>query len=61
LLDAIDSYSQAVRLEPNYAEAYYNLAVTYYETGNRTMAATEARILQKLDAKLYEKYLSETP
>ena len=61
LLDAIDSYSQAVRLEPNYAEAYYNLAVTYYESGNRTMAATEARILQKLDAKLYEKYLSETP
>jgi len=61
LLDAIDSYSQAVRLEPNYAEAYYNLAVTYYESGNRTMAATEARILQKLDAKLYEKYLSEVP
>ena len=61
LLDAIDSYSQAVRLEPNYAEAYYNLAVTYYETGNRTMAATEARILQKLDGKLYEKYLSEVP
>ena len=61
LLEAIDSYSQAVRLEPNYAEAYYNLAVTYYESGNRTMAATEARILQKLDAKLYEKYLSETP
>lgn len=61
LLDAIESYSQAVRLEPNYAEAYYNLAVTYYENGNRTMAATEARILQKLDAKLYEKYLSEVP
>lgn len=61
LLDAIDSYSQAVRLEPNYAEAYYNLAVTYYESGNRTMAATEARILQKLDAKLYDKYLSEVP
>jgi len=61
LLDAIDAYSHAVRLEPNYAEAYYNLAVTYYESGNRTMAATEARILQKLDAKLYEKYLSEVP
>ena len=61
LLDAIESYSNAVRLEPNYAEAYYNLAVTYYENGNRTMAATEARILQKLDTKLYEKYLSEVP
>jgi tetratricopeptide (TPR) repeat protein len=61
LREAIESYSNAVRLEPNFAEAYYNLAVTYYETGNRTMAATEARILQKLDAKLYAKYLSETP
>ena len=61
LREAIESYSNAVRLEPDFAEAYYNLAVTYYETGNRTMAATEARILQKLDAKLYAKYLSETP
>jgi tetratricopeptide (TPR) repeat protein len=61
LREAIESYSNAVRLAPDYAEGYYNLAVTYYETGNRTMAATEARILQKLDAKLYAKYLSETP
>ena len=61
LREAIESYSNAVRLEPDYAEGYYNLAVTYYETGNRTMAATEARILQKLDPKLYAKYLSETP
>jgi tetratricopeptide (TPR) repeat protein len=61
LREAIESYSNAVRLAPDYAEGYYNLAVTYYETGNRTMAATEARILEKLDAKLYAKYLSETP
>jgi len=61
LREAIESYSNAVRLEPDYAEGYYNLAVTYYETGNRTMAAAEARILQKLDPKLYAKYLSETP
>ena len=61
LPEAIESYSNAVRLAPDFAEGYYNLAVTYYETGNRTMAATEARILQKLDAKLYAKYLSETP
>ncbi len=61
LLEAIGSYSNAVRLKPGYAEAYYNLAVTYYESGNRTMAATEARILQRLNAKLYAKYLSEIP
>lgn len=61
LQEAIGAYSKAVQLQPDYAEGYYNLAITYYESGNRTMAATEARILQKLDAKLYEKYLSEIP
>jgi|SRR4030095_992390 S1-C subfamily serine protease len=61
LRDAIDAYTQAARLRPDFAETYYNLAVTYYESGNRTMAAEEARTLQKLDTKLYEKYLSEIP
>jgi len=61
LREAIDAYTQAARLRPDFAETYYNLAITYYETGNRTMAAEEARTLQKLDVKLYEKYLSEVP
>lgn len=61
LREAIDAYTQAARLRPDFAETHYNLAVTYYETGNRTMAAEEARTLQKLDVKLYEKYLSEIP
>jgi S1-C subfamily serine protease len=61
LRDAIDSYTQAARLRPDLAESYYNLAVTYYESGNRTMAANEARTLQRLDQKLYEKYLRELP
>ena len=61
LRDAIESYTQATRLRPDLAESYYNLAVTYYESGNRTMAANEARTLQRLDQKLYEKYLRELP
>ena len=61
LQEAIASYSNAVRLRPDYAEGYYNLAISYYESGNRTMAANEARILQQLDVKLYQKYLSEIP
>jgi tetratricopeptide (TPR) repeat protein len=59
LREAIESYKNAARLRPNWAEAYYNLAVAYHESGNETMAATEARILQRLDEKLYEKYLRE--
>lgn len=61
LNEAIEAYTQATRLRPDLAESYYNLAIAYYENGNRTMAANEARTLQKLDAKLYEKYLSEVP
>ena len=61
LREAIESYTQAARLRPDWAEAHYNLAIAYYESGNRSMAAIEARVLQRLDRKLYEKYLSETP
>ena len=59
LREAIDEYTEAARLRPEWAEVYYNLAVAYFESGNRSMAATEARILQRLDSKLYEKYLRE--
>ena len=60
LREAIESYTEATRLRADWSEAYYNLAIAYFESGNRDMAATEARILQRLDQKLYEKYLSET-
>ena len=60
LREAIESYTEAARLRPDWAETFYNLAVAYSESGNPGMAATEARILQRLDPKLYEKYLRET-
>jgi len=60
LREAIESYTEAARLRPDWAETFYNLAIAYSESGNPSMAATQARILQKLDPKLYEKYLRET-
>ncbi|HET6974275.1 MAG TPA: trypsin-like peptidase domain-containing protein [Pyrinomonadaceae bacterium] len=60
LREAIDSYSEAARLRPDWAETFYNLAIAYSESGNPSMAAQQARILQRLDPKLYEKYLRET-
>lgn len=60
LREAIDAYTEAARLRPDNAETFYNLAIAYSESGNPSMAAAQARILQKLDVKLYEKYLSET-
>ena len=60
LREAIDSYSEAARLRPDWAETFYNLAIAYFESGNLSRAASEARVLQRLDVKLYEKYLRET-
>lgn len=60
LREAIDSYSEAARLQPDNAETFYNLAIAYSESGNQAMAALQARTLQRLDKKLYEKYLRET-
>jgi len=60
LREAIESYTEAAQLRPDWAETFYNLAIAYSESGNPSMAATQARILQRLDPKLYEKYLRET-
>jgi cytochrome c-type biogenesis protein CcmH/NrfG len=60
LREAIESYTTAKELQPNNAETFYNLAIAYFESGNPEMAAAEARTLQRLDRKLYEKYLRET-
>jgi S1-C subfamily serine protease len=60
LREAIESYSEAAQLRPDSAETFYNLAIAYFESGNPSMAAAEARTLQRLDPKLYEKYLRET-
>jgi tetratricopeptide (TPR) repeat protein len=58
--EAIDEYTEATRMRPENAEFFYNLAIAYFESGNLTAAATQARTLQRLDAKLYERYLRET-
>ena len=60
LREAIESYTEAAQLRPDWAETFYNLAIAYSESGNPSMAATQAQKLQKLDRKLYEKYLRET-
>lgn len=60
LREAIESYTEAARLQPDRAETFYNLAIAYFESGNPSMAANQARILAKLDRKLFERYLRET-
>ncbi len=60
LTEAIASYERAASLDPRSADAHYNLAIAYFESGNEPRALSEAKLLRQLDAKLYEKLLSET-
>jgi S1-C subfamily serine protease len=60
MLEAIASYKEAARVDPASAEAHYNLALMYFETGDHHLALAQANTLQKLDTKLYEKFLIET-
>jgi tetratricopeptide (TPR) repeat protein len=57
--EAINAYRQAVRLRPDLGEAFYNLGMTYLEIGDRNAALAQSRLLQPLDAELYQKLIGE--
>ncbi len=38
---AIQEYTQAIRLNPSYSEAYYNRAIAYYRIGNMNQAISD--------------------
>jgi tetratricopeptide (TPR) repeat protein len=57
--EAIAAYKQAARLRPDLGEAFYNLGMAYLEIGDRNAAITQSRLLQTLDAELYQKLVSE--
>jgi hypothetical protein len=58
-MDAIAAYKEAVRLRPQGAEGYYNLALAYFENGNQHQGMTVARILRQLDERLFARLMSE--
>jgi tetratricopeptide (TPR) repeat protein len=60
MAEAIASYNRAAGLSPTNADARYNLAVAYFESGNHSLALSSAKTLRHLDARLYEKFISET-
>jgi Flp pilus assembly protein TadD len=57
--EAVAAYRQAARLRPDLGEALYNLGMTYLELGDRNAALAQSRLLQPLDADLYQKVLNE--
>jgi Flp pilus assembly protein TadD len=57
--EAVAAYRQAARLRPDLGEAFYNLGMTYLELGDRNAALAQSRLLQPLDAELYQKLITE--
>ena len=57
--EAIASYRQAARVQPDQPEAYYNLALAYLETGDRESAMAQSRTLESLAPDLNKKLLAE--
>jgi tetratricopeptide (TPR) repeat protein len=46
---AIDVYKQAIRINPDYVKAYYNLGVAYLGLGDKSSALDEYKVLNELD------------
>ena len=45
----IDAYKMAIRLDPGYAAAHYNLGMALLQTGDRAAALDEYKILKDID------------
>ena len=45
----MESFKQAIRINPDYADAHWMLGIVYNSTGDRGNALEEYKILMKLD------------
>ena len=46
---AIESYKQAIRIDPDHRNAHYNLGLAYLSLNDRDSALEQYKILKKLD------------
>jgi tetratricopeptide (TPR) repeat protein len=53
--EEIEAYQEALRLEPDFADAWYNLAGAYFRSGNRSAALEAVRELRRYDPKEADK------
>ncbi len=60
--EAIEAYKRAIRMKPEYADAHYNLAVSYLMMNNSISAHAEYTALKNIDSlmadNLYEQMIS---
>ena len=55
--EAIESYKQAIRIDPDDATAHYGLGVTYIILRDKSSALKQHKILKKLDTKMAKELL----
>ena len=48
-IEAIKSYKQAIRIQPEYSKAHYGLGWVYLIIGDKGSALDQYKILKKLD------------
>jgi len=53
--EAIESFKQAIKIDPEHTEANYNLGVAYINLKDRGSAMEQYKILKKLDTELANK------
>jgi len=49
---AIEAYKEAIRINPNYTSAHYNIGCVYLSIGDKDSALAEYKILKELDINL---------
>lgn len=58
--DAIESFSDAITLQPGFAEAYYQRGVARYHAGNLTGAVADLAQTVKLEPRAFQAYRAMT-
>ena len=58
---ALNDYNKAINLNPQFPEAYFNRAVTYYQLQQPDLAMTDYNQAVKLDAKFAEIKYNQVP
>jgi tetratricopeptide (TPR) repeat protein len=49
-IEALEAFKQAIRINPDYAEAHLNLGITYLISNDRGSALDEYKILKDIDS-----------
>ena len=50
----MEAFKQAIRVDPDFAPAHYNMGIIYLNTGDKAAALEEYKILKELNPEMAE-------